>query len=773
MTSANSGALPLTFSIIVNTTDRANSLAVLLKALEHQSYPHFEVIVVVGPTKDQTVEMLGGYRDRLRVLRCQEANLSRSRNIGLRAACGEIVAYIDDDAVPCRRWLEQFVHIFQDPAVDATGGSVYLVHPYSPTIQHRLGMTSSLGEQFLVRDSLLEHLIPEGQGHQWVTRMMGTNMAFRRHALLDVGGFDEFYVWVSDEADLVMRMVNAGHLIHPVKEAAVYHVPASSRNRVAFTNIGRWWLQTQSSVYFSLRNGWARGDGAKATLLNSLHQVNGHWLWYRHLWQDGQLSLPRMLWKGAEEIWAGADGAVNGILRERRLIPATETQTLKNRSEPIQSFQNEHSSARGSVDPIYGKQPVITMPEEPLRLCLTSGLYPPDNFDGIGHLTNSMARGLFELGHSVHVVTRGDREQVSFYDGAFVHKIPYRLDRYPHYRHLPDLHHSLNYSHAIHDKVKRLILNDGIQLVDSPLWQMEGVVTAVSGLLPVVVRLLTSVRKVTDLQQDQDEGKRLIGEMEQMLLDQAAYLMPNSRAILETVCQIYSVDKDIPITIVPLGMEPVDEQQIQPFPLAKVPETLTVLYLGRLEKRKGIQAFFQAIPALLEKIPNVRVIIAGSDNSHNDGFYRQVGQSYPDFFAANYPHLKDRVRFLGQVGDEEKNELYRTCHLFVAPSLYESFGLVYLEAMNYAKPVIGCNAGGIPEVVDNGVTGLLVEPNAAAPLAEAMISLLQSPTRLYEMGMAGRRRLLDRFTHIQMAKNFEKVYREAIRAFSVASSADS
>jgi len=83
--------------------------------------------------------------------------------------------------------------------------------------------------------------------------------------------------------------------------------------------------------------------------------------------------------------------------------------------------------------------------------------------------------------------------------------------------------------------------------------------------------------------------------------------------------------------------------------------------------------------------------------------------------------------------------------------------------MNYAKPVIGCHVGGVPEVVEDGVTGLLVDPEAPSALAEAIVSMLNSPTRLYEMGMAGRQRLLEKFTYIQMARNFERVYRAVLQ----------
>lgn len=156
-------------------------------------------------------------------------------------------------------------------------------------------------------------------------------------------------------------------------------------------------------------------------------------------------------------------------------------------------------------------------------------------------------------------------------------------------------------------------------------------------------------------------------------------------------------------------------------PLTHHRKLSTVLYLGRLEKRKGIQDLFAAIPQVLAKIPNVQFIIAGANNSHRDGFQQQTGLTYAAYFQQQYAQFTGQVSFLGQVSEEKLNELYQTCDLFVAPSLYESFGLIYLEAMNYGKPVIGCRAGGIPEVINEGITGLLAEPEAPDSLAKAML----------------------------------------------------
>jgi hypothetical protein len=770
--SGESSALPgepLTFSLVINTTDRADSLKTLLIALEQQSYPHFEVIVVVGPTSDHTMQVLAPYQNRLRVLQCPHANLSQSRNIGLQAAHGEIVAYTDDDATPSVRWLEQLAWLFANPHLAGTGGIVYLVHPKQPLIQHRIGIASNLAEQQDVQSSWLDSLAlqnkTENLGVVWCGRMMGANMAFRRTALLSIGGFDEFYEWVYDDTDIAMRLATAGYVVQPVQAAAVYHVPASSRNRSAYTYTGRWWVQTKAAIYFCLQNGKTLGQSRGQLLLRCAHLLHGHWLWYRQLWSEGKISLRQFAQLQGNEVRGAAAGCWAGLASKRRLLP--QLNPKEQEIHAIQPYQTMQSAQQATVDPISGRQPSIQLNDPPLRICLLSRAYPPQQYEGVGRHTNLMARGLFELGHSVHVISEGEREQVTFYDGAYVHRIVNPLNRYQRFRSAPLLFHALNYSHALYEAAQKMIVNDGIELIDSPLWQLDGLVAAQSRLLPVVVRAQTALRQVAALQREQGDDARLVGELEEKFLAMSTYLVANSQATVKTLASVYGMADAARISVIAHGIQAVADEAIRPYDaqnrgVQTGTNDLTVLYVGRLEKRKGILDLFAAIPLALAKVANVRFIIAGADNSRSDGFFAQQGMDYPAFFASRYAKFAQAVEFLGAVSEERLQQLYQDCNLFVAPSLYESFGLIYLEAMNYAKPVIGCWTGGVPEVVEDGVTGYLVEPEAPAQLAERMVQILHSPTQLRSLGLAGRQRLLDRFTHVHMARQFAELYRRII-----------
>jgi glycogen synthase len=105
-----------------------------------------------------------------------------------------------------------------------------------------------------------------------------------------------------------------------------------------------------------------------------------------------------------------------------------------------------------------------------------------------------------------------------------------------------------------------------------------------------------------------------------------------------------------------------------------------------------------------------------------------------------------RVRFHGHVDDEQLLNFYRNCSIFVAPSKYESFGLIYLEAMRFAKPCVGTWAGGIPEVVVDGSTGILVQPGSPKQLEAAILKLVGDQDLRTSMGKAGQRRFEQTFT---------------------------
>jgi glycosyltransferase involved in cell wall biosynthesis len=169
----------------------------------------------------------------------------------------------------------------------------------------------------------------------------------------------------------------------------------------------------------------------------------------------------------------------------------------------------------------------------------------------------------------------------------------------------------------------------------------------------------------------------------------------------------------------------------------------------QLFPRKGIRFLLEAGAELKSQFPDLKIVLAG------DGFER------PELarLAAELGIASD-VTFLGWVPNVELPQYYRAAAVSVIPSLEEGFGIPAAEAMGCEVAVVASDAGGLPEVVENGVTGIVVPRGDAKALAQAIGSLLADPQRRRSMGQAGRERALRLFDWDRSAQQFEEIYRE-------------
>src|SRR5215471_17536045 len=144
----------------------------------------------------------------------------------------------------------------------------------------------------------------------------------------------------------------------------------------------------------------------------------------------------------------------------------------------------------------------------------------------------------------------------------------------------------------------------------------------------------------------------------------------------------------------------------------------TVLFVGRLEKRKGLRYLLRAWPMVLERVPDARLVVVGRGRPL-EGYKR---------FAARQGWTPSDVFFAGYVSAEDLPRYYQACDIFCAPNTgQESFGIVLLEAMAAGAPIVASDIPGYRDVVTNGQEGLLVEPQKPAALADAVCRLLANP----------------------------------------------
>ena len=208
--------------------------------------------------------------------------------------------------------------------------------------------------------------------------------------------------------------------------------------------------------------------------------------------------------------------------------------------------------------------------------------------------------------------------------------------------------------------------------------------------------------------------------------------------------------------------------------------TKRLLFAGRVSPEKGVHVLLDAFQEVVKDYPNAKLEIAGpiglipfefviplSDDakvSDLASFYgRKTELRRADYFSYLQAQLSSdiasRVSFLGFIPHSKLIEHYLNADIFIFPSVWnEPFGMPLVEAMASEVPTVATRGGGITEIVDEGQTGILVERNNAAALAEAILSLLADESLRRSMGQAGRQRVLEYFSWDRVADNLLNHY---------------
>ena len=185
-----------------------------------------------------------------------------------------------------------------------------------------------------------------------------------------------------------------------------------------------------------------------------------------------------------------------------------------------------------------------------------------------------------------------------------------------------------------------------------------------------------------------------------------------------------------------------------------LPDAPNVLYVGQLIRGKGVDLLLRALARLARAGVAFRVRVVG------DGNHRQKLERFRDRLG-----LSDRVAFEGWVAPDAIQPVYAWAQVVVVPSRWpEPFGMVGLEAMEHARPVVGFAVGGIPDWLEHGVTGRLAPAGDTRALARALGELLADPEQVRAMGQNGYARVQTRFTTERVIDRLEQVFRDVVHA---------
>ena len=709
-------------SVVICTLNRAQGLIDTLQCLRHQNYQDFEVVVVNGPSTDGTEQALLPWMDSIRFDRCPLPNLSLSRNIGIRAAAGDVIAFIDDDALPEFDWLIQALPSFQNDEVAGVGGIVF--DHTGMSLQYKYSAANRFAETEARHDRPYDDQCQPGSFQ--FPYLQGTNALFRRSALAQIGGFDETFDYYLDETDVCCRLIDAGYALKQLNTAPVHHkfLPSSVRDHQRV--ITNWRPIVKNQVYFSYRHAldpYTEQDIHEHSLAFIKTRVDDA------LYHELAGRLPPGASKRAAITCAEAFRVGMTLGYERRHI----------RLGPAQWDQ-----------PKFKQFATLDLSRRRKITFIGSG-YSPNMTGGIARFFSDLAPALAARGHEVRVITKAlGPAAVDLENGVWVHRISTPAAGESGVA--PDVFNHINdFSSAAVHELERIGSWSTHDVVYGPMWDVEVLGALTRTPLPIAVQVATPLAIAADMAgHGQDPILARLMQLETKILQEADLFHANSMAVATTISDHYGEEfTDARWQVVHLGL--VDNQiNAKPVDLGS---DLIVFFVGRFEKRKGIDTLLDAIERLAPCHPHVRFVLAGEDRPLAPG-QQPVGSSW----AARHADAKwiEQVSFPGSVTDEELHELYSSADLVVLPSRYESFGLVMVEAMVHGKALISCDTSGIRDVVQPDVDGVLVEPGNVDALVQSIEELLSDHDRRGKLGAAARSRFVEVFHIDRFAERFDR-----------------
>ena len=730
----------LSASIVIVTLDRADSLERTLMSLRQIRFDNFEVVVVSGPSTDHTAQVLDRHASFVRAYAAGVVNISVSRNIGLAHARGDIVVFIDDDAIPEPDWLEALLAPYADPNVAAVGGFIRDAGGFG--FQARYVVCDRFGDAAHFHNA--PKIAPDGETFLSLT---GTNFSARRESLVELGGFDEEYLWFLDETDVNLRMNDRGLRCAVVENAEIHHKSEAGVTRTGSLAPRTMYPQLRSKAYFCVRHNLGRKPLADI-LAYLADYIGKERAWKGDLVGCGaadRATVDRLI----AEVERGAQEGVADALR--RPAPTAFPAAL------LESASRD----------VFKRFPQRRAAADRLRLCLLTREYPPQGRGGVGQWTREVAVGLAARGHEVTVIAQaleGGRT-IDFVEGVWVHRVEIESTSAQEEADFAPAPASLvAASLALHREYERIDLRRRFDLISGPIVDLAPMASCARADTPVVVSLHTTYKlslpyKPDWLSRPDYMETHVLPAIaaEDRLIGDARYLLANSRAILDDIDIVHSVRIDRgKAAVVPHGVGDLARGIDRP---PREPERVNLLFVGRLEPRKGADALLAILPELLAAAPGLVADIVGEDdivvgaNTLRAQFEAQHAEN-PDMLA--------RTRFHGAAPREALLARYAACDIFIAPSQYESFGLVFIEAMCFGKPVVAFEVGGASEIVTQGETGLLAPPGDRAALAACVLQLIGDPALRELFGARARETYEQRYTTELMIDRLEAFYRGVV-----------
>jgi glycosyltransferase involved in cell wall biosynthesis len=405
------------------------------------------------------------------------------------------------------------------------------------------------------------------------------------------------------------------------------------------------------------------------------------------------------------------------------------------------------------------------MSNKPLRVCLISREFPPDTgWGGIATFAKHLAYGLRDIGHDVTVVSLASGEnKVVEQDGITIYRVKehtFKGDLHMLSLCMPYSGYVVRTSTALWSKCSELHAQKPFDVVDTPELLAEGLYPAVSKTMPLLIRLYTPhskfiAEKLHNVTPSFDH--QFVATLERIAMLNADVITSPSDDLADFV----SNDLNYPRSEIAIVRNPIDPVEFSPDGDVAISseDEQVILFVGRLEERKGIHYLIDAMGDVVKACPKARLVVIGDDTNNAGGQLSVKAQLLEKIAKTG---IEKHITFIQRIPLVELPAHYRSAHVSVVPSVYDNSPYTCLEAMSCGRAVIGTSGGGTREYIVHGESGIIVPPRDTQALADALIHLLTNEPERTRLAHNARVRVMQNFQRTEVARQTAQLYQLAI-----------
>jgi glycosyltransferase involved in cell wall biosynthesis len=403
-----------------------------------------------------------------------------------------------------------------------------------------------------------------------------------------------------------------------------------------------------------------------------------------------------------------------------------------------------------------------------MHLALVNRWFPPHTgLGGVAMHNYYLARSLVEAGHRVTVLAARWSPDVPAFEvaeGIKVHRLLVR--HYPRLHRLPVAGRHMRsfllarYSARVRRALRALEATDPPDVVEFADVEAEGHdYLRQRRRRQAVVRCHTPMFVLRRYHRPEERpwSTRRVEAREKFCIGRADGLTAPSRDMAQTIARECGVPEGC-VAVIPNALDPAPFEEAGRLAAARTPgmDEVAVLHVGRMDRGKGMEVLGRAIPLVVREVPSVRFVLIGEDRPDGQGgtWRARLEALFRD------RGVEDRVTFLGPLDQPEMTAWYGRADVAVVPSLiYESFSYTCAQAAAAGLPVVASRIGGIPETIEDGVAGILVDPGDVEQLAAALVRVARDAELRRRMGRAGRDKVRRDFAAAVVAETALGLYR--------------